>query len=1072
MLVGIPLIFGIVFLSVLFCGLSEANRLVQNELQMKDAMISMILASRCNGAAKMCAFGYLTTHDPFLKERYEQNKKRAIAADAHLRKLLKDKRGFRIPPLLLSTEQLFAMGPSAIAAPTQYLLPLQRVCDREAKAAMEAMNRLQIILYGGMAAGTLITILLALFFCLNITNRLLIIVHNTVSLSKGTALSPPMAGSDEIAELDQFLYKSATEIRALERFKKEMIGVVSHELKSPLTSVGAFLSSLGEGVFGELSVKAQDKVKRTYSSVKRLMGLVSELLYLDRLELEMSPEEIKIEELLSVSVDTVKELAEPQGIKIDVRSSGGTVHADRNRMVQVIVNLLSNALKFSPPEGQVIVDAGIKDGWFECRVSDQGRGIPEEFRKQIFEPFKQVDAKDATAKKGTGLGLTISRSIVEQHGGKIGVDSEEGKGTTFWFQIPATAILRTKIVNVPQGPAGGSVTLSKSELPSESLQSGKKGSGEARKFSVLHQGLVIISVPLIFQFVFVAIIACMLNQVTVQAHREENSKEVLNLLNEMSEVFTRAVNQGMMYAYTGDPVALHVWESGKKEGLEGLSRAEVLSVADPEQKKNLNESRAAVARLSDMLMSEAARNENKAEFRKMMETLGRRELGAQGVIAGRAARGITEDLAYNVKKNLGLDQTGHPLPDSAQGEGPAARSPDTGLSSERQSLNRIVGAMAQAGGGTDGLGAMGIMGQFQSFLTSSIQAKLVRPFLEVQESQDRLMKRERSTGKKLANQRAAMINLFQQTLFAGIGLSIGLSVFLAVILMRSLTNRLHHVMENTARLVKREALEPPEKGSDEIAYLDRVLCETGKRLIELENFKRQLISIVSHELRTPLMAVSSTFELFQSGALGDLSDKGKNRLAFAQEETERLIRLISDLLDIEKMEAGKFVLDISKVNVTESIQAAISGVTQLAEAKQIKMESDIPGSIESIFADGDRLRQVLINLLSNAIKFSPESGIIKVKVEKLGTDQLKLSVADQGRGIPEEMKQKVFDRFTQVEKADATERGGSGLGLAISKAIVEQHGGTIGVDSAPWAGSTFWFLLPIKQCPTINGPKV
>jgi signal transduction histidine kinase len=344
-----------------------------------------------------------------------------------------------------------------------------------------------------MLAEIVISIALATFVCVSITNPLKKILSNTISLSKGTALSPPIKGHDEIAELDQFLFKSATEVRELERFKRDMIGIVSQELKSPPFLVGTFLSSVSAGVYGSLAEKATQRVERTCTSVKRLIGLIADLLLLDRLDLEISPTEISVDDLLAASVDTVKELSERSGIEIVVKSEGGTAFADRDRLIQVIVNLLSNALKFSPPKGQITIEAGQRDGWFECRISDQGRGIPEAFRIQIFEPFKQVDAKDATAKKGTGLGLTISRSIVEQHGGVIGVDSEEGKGSTFWYKIPAS---KSSFSN-----QGANRNLLDQPGKTSSLQTIK--TQEIVKFSVLKQGMVIISVPLIFQLAFV-----------------------------------------------------------------------------------------------------------------------------------------------------------------------------------------------------------------------------------------------------------------------------------------------------------------------------------------------------------------------------------------------------------------------------------------------------------------------------------------------------------------------------------------------------------------------------------------
>jgi signal transduction histidine kinase len=201
--------------------------------------------------------------------------------------------------------------------------------------------------------------------------------------------------------------------------------------------------------------------------------------------------------------------------------------------------------------------------------------------------------------------------------------------------------------------------------------------------------------------------------------------------------------------------------------------------------------------------------------------------------------------------------------------------------------------------------------------------------------------------------------------------------------------------------------------------------------------------------------------LFDQGLLGELSEKGKNRLKFAQSETTRLIRLINDLLDIEKMEAGKFILDISEISVEELVEQAISSVAELAELKGIKLQTKYSQAGMSIEADSDRICQVLINFLSNAIKYSPEDSTVINSVEH-NISQLMFSVEDRGRGIPEALKEKIFERFVQVEKTDATEKGGTGLGLAISRAIVEQHGGTIGVESATGVGSKFWFTLPAK----------
>jgi PAS domain S-box-containing protein len=225
----------------------------------------------------------------------------------------------------------------------------------------------------------------------------------------------------------------------VERLKQEFISMVSHELRSPLNSVLGFLEMLPEGIYGDLNSQGKDKVNVAERNVNRLIRLINDLLEIDRTEsgrLSMEIADVPIKPIIERSVDAVKTLADKENITITISDVNTIVTADGDRLVQVIVNLLSNAIKFSPQGGKITVDVLTQEDWLEVRVIDEGRGIPEQYKALIFEKFQQVTSSDWRQKGGTGLGLAISKAIIDQLNGSIGVESEEGKGSTFWFRLP------------------------------------------------------------------------------------------------------------------------------------------------------------------------------------------------------------------------------------------------------------------------------------------------------------------------------------------------------------------------------------------------------------------------------------------------------------------------------------------------------------------------------------------------------------------------------------------------------------------------------------------------------------
>ncbi len=231
--------------------------------------------------------------------------------------------------------------------------------------------------------------------------------------------------------------------REVERLKKEFVSTVSHELRTPLTSIRGSLGLLAAGVLGNLPREASDIVAVAERNVVRLVGLINDLLDLERLDsarMKMRCGRLPLASVFERSIEAVRSFAEQEGVAIEAEPTAAEVWADGDRLVQVLVNLLSNAVKSSRRGSAVRLSCVEEEDRAEVRVSDRGRGIPAALREAIFERFRQVETSDPRQKRGSGLGLAICKAIVEQHGGSIGVESEEGRGSVFWFRLPAAPV--------------------------------------------------------------------------------------------------------------------------------------------------------------------------------------------------------------------------------------------------------------------------------------------------------------------------------------------------------------------------------------------------------------------------------------------------------------------------------------------------------------------------------------------------------------------------------------------------------------------------------------------------------
>ncbi|WBY02222.1 ATP-binding protein [Ramlibacter tataouinensis] len=230
---------------------------------------------------------------------------------------------------------------------------------------------------------------------------------------------------------------------------------------------------------------------------------------------------------------------------------------------------------------------------------------------------------------------------------------------------------------------------------------------------------------------------------------------------------------------------------------------------------------------------------------------------------------------------------------------------------------------------------------------------------------------------------------------------------------------------------------------------------------EVDRLKSEFVSTVSHELRTPLTAIHGSLQLLQSGMAGDLPEDARELVALSAQSSERLVRLVNDVLDLERIASGRMQYAIQPCLLSSVAMHAIRDVQPLGETADVRVLLEAAEPL-TVLGDFDRLVQVAINLLANAVKFSPPGGVVRVSVRREG-NAARFGVVDHGAGVPEGFRTRVFERFAQADSSDRRQRGGTGLGLSICRAIVEAHHGRIDFTSEPGVRTEFFFEIAVQE---------
>ena len=474
-LVAIPVVFELIFVSFLIVMLQQAESDLRKEIRSKEIIYTAGNFGRnvAEGATAIAA--YSTTRSVFFKEKYRDSKVGMKKQLKNLKKLMKEadkqdqlkrleklelatsKGKAVLDKILESTEQKIAgkspsfkfSGPLAMVSSkrmmTEIIQATQAIrieeklnAERYLKASSKSRERLQYLIMGFVGFNIFLAVILANYYSKSITHRLKTVVDNTYRVPKGEELTPIIGGNDEITELDSQFHSMVDELYNAQKMKQYLLSMVSHDLRSPLTSVQGLLTMLAAGAFGELSDKAKVRVNTAEAEINRLINMTNDLLDVEKLasgNLEMESLEISSEDISKATTGSMTSFAEQHSVKLKVDDPGFRLNADKDRLVQVMVNLVSNAIKYSPKGSTVTIKVEQDEDQTTFSVIDQGRGIPEEFVDKVFDKFQQVEESDSKDKGGKGLGLAICKSIVEAHGGTIGLDSSFGKGSTFWFTI-------------------------------------------------------------------------------------------------------------------------------------------------------------------------------------------------------------------------------------------------------------------------------------------------------------------------------------------------------------------------------------------------------------------------------------------------------------------------------------------------------------------------------------------------------------------------------------------------------------------------------------------------------------
>jgi signal transduction histidine kinase len=304
--------------------------------------------------------------------------------------------------------------------------------------ASESRDSIKMQLVIGGTVDLILTLALLVFLLKSITDRLAVLVSNARLLPEAKPLPSKVGGSDELAYLDEVLHQAAEQLEVAAEYRKSVMETMSHDLRSPIQSALIIAEILERSEIGKESVKTTSQIQSLKRNLSRVVKLVEDHLTIDKLESGSAELEISTFDLRAAvdeAIDSVAAQASVKSIELVNKVEATQVEADRGRILQVLANYLTNAIKYSPPSAPIFVSSQNMGHSVKVMILDDGPGMDETAQACVYDRFQQ-NTQDGESRQGFGLGLAICRLLVGHHGGKVGVTSTAGKGSTFWFTLP------------------------------------------------------------------------------------------------------------------------------------------------------------------------------------------------------------------------------------------------------------------------------------------------------------------------------------------------------------------------------------------------------------------------------------------------------------------------------------------------------------------------------------------------------------------------------------------------------------------------------------------------------------